>query len=174
MAKELPGKVAVVAGASRGVYDFAALDAITPEHFHKTFDLNVLGLMLTTREAVEYFGEVGGGVVNVSPAVGTLALRNATVYSASKAAVAAVTRAPGAELGRRRVRVNSVNPGRIETETNAMTNPGSAFRKAVESSTPLGRIGQVDDVAPAVVVLAPDDSKWITGESLYLAGGYRR
>jgi 3-oxoacyl-[acyl-carrier protein] reductase len=114
-----------------GVYDFAPLEAITPENFHKQFGLNVLGLLLTTQEAVKHFDAAGGSVVNISSVVGKLALPNATVYSATKAAVDSITH------------------------------------------TPLGRIGQVDDIAPAVAFFASDDAKWVTGETLYIAGGYR-
>lgn len=157
-----------------GVYDFAPLEAITPEHFHKQFGLNVLGLILATQEAVKHFGEAGGSVVNISSVVATLALPNATVYSATKAAVDSVTRTLSAELGPRKVRINAVNPGMVLTEGNAMAaDAESAFRKEVEAHTPLGRIGQVDDIAPAVAFFASDDAKWITGETLHIAGGYR-
>jgi 3-oxoacyl-[acyl-carrier protein] reductase len=157
-----------------GVYDFALLEAITPEHFHKQFDLNVLGLILTTQEAVKHFGEAGGSVINISSVVAKLALPSAAVYSATKAAVDSVTRTLSAELGSRKVRVNAVNPGMVLTEGNAMAaDAENGLRKAVEANTPLGRIGQVDDIAPAVTFFASDDSKWITGETLYIAGGYR-
>jgi len=157
-----------------GVYDFAPLEAITPEHFHRQFDLNVLGLILTTQEAVKHFGPEGGSVVNISSVVGKLALPNATVYSATKAAVDSVTRTLSAELGPKRVRVNAVNPGMVVTEGNASAaDAENEFRKVVEAHTPLGRIGQVDDIAPAVAFFASDDAKWVTGETLYIAGGYR-
>jgi 3-oxoacyl-[acyl-carrier protein] reductase len=157
-----------------GVYDYAPLEAITPEHYHRLFDLNVLGLLLATQEAVKYFGPVGGSVVNISSIVGKIALPNTTVYSATKAAVDSITRTLSAELGPKKVRVNAVNPGMVETEGNAPArDPQSEFRKMVEANTPLGRIGQVDDIAPAVVYFASDDSKWVTGETLYIAGGYR-
>jgi 3-oxoacyl-[acyl-carrier protein] reductase len=157
-----------------GVYDFAPLEAITPEHFHRQFDLNVLGLILTTQEAVKHFGPEGGSVVNISSVVGKLALPNATVYSATKAAVDSVTRTLSAELGPKKVRVNAVNPGMVVTEGNASAaDAENEFRKVVEAHTPLGRIGQVDDIAPAVVFFASDDAKWVTGETLYIAGGYR-
>jgi 3-oxoacyl-[acyl-carrier protein] reductase len=157
-----------------GVYDFAPLEAITPEHFHRQFDLNVLGLILTTQEAVKHFGPEGGSVVNISSVVGKLALPNAMVYSATKAAVDSVTRTLSAELGPKKVRVNAVNPGMVVTEGNASAaDAENEFRKVVEAYTPLGRIGQVDDIAPAVVFFASDDAKWVTGETLYIAGGYR-
>jgi 3-oxoacyl-[acyl-carrier protein] reductase len=157
-----------------GIYNFAPLEDITVEHFRQQFDLNVLGLILTTQEAAKHFGESGGSVVNVSSVVGKLALPGATVYSATKAAVDSVTRTLSAELGPKRIRVNSVNPGMVATEGNAdAADPSNDFRKMVEGRTPLGRIGQVDDIAPAIVYFASDDSKWVTGESLYLTGGYR-
>lgn len=157
-----------------GVYDFAPLEAITPEHYHRQFNLNVLGLILTTQEAARNFGPSGGSVVNISSVVAKLGLPNATVYSATKAAVDSITRTLAAELGPKRIRVNSVNPGMVETEGNASARDAeNEFRKVVEAQTPLGRIGQVDDIAPAVVFFASDDSKWVTGETLYIAGGYR-
>ena len=155
-----------------GVYEFAPLEGITAENFNKQFGLNVLGLILTTQEAVKHFGD-GGSVVNISSVVGKLALPGATVYSATKAAVDSITRTLSAELGPKKIRVNAVNPGMVETEGNYTAKEGSDFRKGVEEKTPLGRIGQVDDIAPAVVYFASDDSKWVTGETLYIAGGFR-
>jgi 3-oxoacyl-[acyl-carrier protein] reductase len=157
-----------------GVYNFAPLDAITPEHFHKQFDLNVLGLILTTQEAVKHFGEGGGSVINIGSVVGKLGLPATTVYSATKAAVDSITRTLSAELGPKKVRVNAVNPGMVVTEGNASArDTESEFRKMVEAKTPLGRIGEVDDIAPAVTFFASDDARWVTGETLYIAGGYR-
>ena len=157
-----------------GIYDFAPLGEITPEHYHRQFNLNVLGLILTTQEAVKHFGDRGGSVINISSVVAKLALPGATVYSATKAAVDSITRTLGAELGPRKIRVNAVNPGMVATEGNASARDADdEFRKTVEAHTPLGRIGQVDDIAPAVVYFASDDSKWVTGETLYIAGGYR-
>ncbi len=157
-----------------GVYEFAPLEAITTENYNKQFNLNVLGLILTTQEAVKYFDASGGSIVNISSVVGKLALPNATVYSATKAAVDSITRTLSAELGPKKIRVNSVNPGMVVTEGNHMAGDAeNEFRKFVEAHTPLGRIGQVDDIAPAVVYLASDDAKWVTGEALYVAGGYR-
>jgi 3-oxoacyl-[acyl-carrier protein] reductase len=170
--KEAFGRLDVLVN-NAGVYDFAPLEAITPEHFHRQFDLNVLGLILATQEAVKHFGPQGGSVVNIGSVVGKLALPSTTVYSATKAAVDSVTRTLSAELGPQKVRVNAVNPGMVQTEGNASAADGSEFRQAVEAHTPLGRIGQVDDIAPAVAFLASEDAKWVTGETLYIAGGYR-
>jgi 3-oxoacyl-[acyl-carrier protein] reductase len=157
-----------------GIYEFAPIEAVTAEHFHKQFDLNVLGLLLTTQEAVKHFGDRGGSVVNISSVVATLGTPNGAVYSATKAAVDAITRSLAKELGARKIRVNSVNPGMIETEgTHSAGITESDFRKQIESQTPLGRIGKVGDIAPVVVYLASDDSAWTTGESFFISGGLR-
>ena len=132
-----------------GIYDFAPLDAITLEHYHKQFDLNVLGLILTTQEALKHFGADGGSVINISSVVGKLAVPTSTVYAATKAAVDSITRTLSAELGPKKVRVNSVNPGMVETEECVGQDAENEFRKMIEAHTPLGRIGQVDDIAPA-------------------------
>ena len=157
-----------------GVYEFAPLESITVEHYRRQFDLNVLGLILATQEAAKLFGDAGGSVINISSVVATAAPPNTAVYSATKAAVDAVTRALAKELGPKKVRVNAINPGMVETEgAHALGIPDSEFRKQVEGQTPLGRIGQPKDIAPAAVFLASDDSAWITGETLHIAGGYR-
>src|SRR5262249_28517478 len=167
--KKVFGRLDVLVN-NAGIYDFAPLEAITPEHYHRQFDLNVLGLLLATQEAVKHFDPAGGSVVNISSIVSKLALPNATVYSATKAAVDSITRTLSAELGPKKIRFNAVTPGRVATEANTTAAPESEFRKVVEAHTPLGRIGQEDDIAPAVVFLASDDSKWVTGETLYIAG----
>jgi 3-oxoacyl-[acyl-carrier protein] reductase len=157
-----------------GVYEFAPLEAVTPEHFHRQFDLNVLGLILATQAAVKHFGPSGGSVINVSSVVSTASPANASVYSATKAAVDSVTRSLSKELGPRNIRVNSINPGLIETEgttTHGLSTSESDFRKEVEAQTPLGRIGQPQDIGPAAVFLASADSAWITGNTLYITGG---
>ncbi len=157
-----------------GIYEFSPLENVTPEHYYKQFDLNVLGLILATQEAAKNFGSAGGAVVNISSVVETSGVPNAAVYSATKGAVGAVTRSLAQELGPRKIRVNSVNPGMVETEGfHAAGISESDFRKAVEAKTPLGRIGQPEDIAPAVAFLASDDASWITGESLYISGGMR-
>jgi len=156
-----------------GLYDFAPLEAITAEHFHKQFDLNVLGLILASQEAAKLMTN-GGSIVNISSVVSTLAPPNSAVYSATKAAVDAVTKALAKELGAKKIRVNSINPGMVETEGfKAQGIHESDMRKQVEAQTPLGRIGQPSDIAPAAVFFASDDSRWITGESLFIAGGFR-
>jgi 3-oxoacyl-[acyl-carrier protein] reductase len=157
-----------------GIYEFAPVEAITEEHFHKQFDLNVLGLILASQEAVKHFGPEGGSIVNISSIVSTLAPANASVYSATKAAVDAVTKSLAKELGPRKIRVNSINPGMVETEGyHAAGIAESDMRKQTEATTPLGRIGQPRDIAPAAVFLASSDSGWLTGETLYITGGLR-
>jgi 3-oxoacyl-[acyl-carrier protein] reductase len=160
-----------------GIYEFAPLEEVTAEHFHRQFDLNVLDLILASQEAVRHFGPAGGSIVNISSLVATLAPATASVYSGTKAAVDAVTRSLSKELGPRRIRVNSISPGIVETEgvAAAVTHPihNRDFRKQLEADTPLGRFGQPEDVGPAVVFFASDDSRWITGETLYISGGYR-
>jgi len=159
-----------------GIYEFAPLAEVTAEHFHKLFDLNVLGLILTTQEAAKHFGADGGSIVNISSVVSTFAPPNTSVYSATKTAVDAVTKSLAKELAARKIRVNSINPGMVETEgtTSAgITGAESDFRKQTVSQTPLGRIGQPQDIAPAAVFLASADSAWITGEALYISGGLR-
>jgi 3-oxoacyl-[acyl-carrier protein] reductase len=156
-----------------GVYEFAPIEQVTPEHFHKLFDLNVLGLLLTTQEALKHLG-AGGSIVNISSVAATSAPPTTSVYSATKAAVDAVTRSLAKELGPRQVRVNSINPGMVETEGfHAAGIAESDFRRQIEAQTPLGRIGQPDDIGPAVVFLASGESAWITGETLHISGGHR-
>jgi len=157
-----------------GIYEFAPLEQISEEHFHKQFNLNVLGLLLTTQEAVKYFGPAGGSVINLSSVVGVNPLPNAAVYSATKAAVDAVTVSLAKELGPKKIRVNSINPGMIETE--GVHSAGfleTEFPKMVVSQTPLGRIGQPQDIGKVATFFASDDSGWVTGETLLISGGMR-
>ena len=134
----------------------------------------MLGLILATQEAVKHFGPEGGSIVNISSVVATPAPPNTSVYSATKAAVDAVTRSLAKELGPRKIRVNAINPGMVETEgLHAAGFSEGDFRKQIEAQTPLGRIGQPQDIGPAAVFLASGDAGWITGETLYIAGGYR-
>jgi 3-oxoacyl-[acyl-carrier protein] reductase len=157
-----------------GLYEFAPLGEITPEHFHKHFDLNVLGLILATQAAVPLFGDRGGSVINISSVVSEAAVPGASVYSATKAAVDAITRVHAAELGPKKIRVNAVNPGMVATEgTQEAGILESDFRKQIEQTTPLGRIGQPGDIASAVAFLASSDASWITGERFFISGGYR-
>ena len=144
-----------------GVYEFASLEDVTPEHFHRQFDLNVLGLILASREAVRHFGSEGGSIINISSGASTLTPPSFSVYSATKAAVDAVTRSLAKELGPRRIRVNAINPGMVETEgLHAAGIAGSDFRKQIESQIPLGRIGQPQDIASAAVFCSGRSSPW--------------
>ena len=172
-AKKAFGKLDILVN-NAGVYEFSPLDEVTGEQFHRLFDLNVLGLVLASREAVKYFGSDGGSIINISSAVSTFAPPNTSVYTGTKGAVDAVTKTLAKELGPRKIRVNAINPGMVETEgvISAGFNEGD-FRKQLELLTPLGRIGQVEDVAPAAVFFASQDAAWITGETLAIAGGLR-
>ncbi|MGC3956496.1 MAG: glucose 1-dehydrogenase [Verrucomicrobiota bacterium] len=157
-----------------GIYEFAPLEQVTEEHFHKQFNLNVLGLLQTTQEALKHFNPAGGSVINISSVVGVNPLPNASVYSATKAAVDAFTKSLAKELGARKIRVNSINPGMIETEgVHAAGFAEGDLRKQVELQTPLGRIGQPQEIATVAAFLASGDSGWITGETFLVAGGFR-
>ncbi len=172
-AKAAYGRVDILVN-NAGVYEFAPLESITVQHFYKHFDLNVFGLLLATQEAVKLMGPEGGSVINISSIASTLAGPNTSVYSATKAAVDAVTKSLAKELGARNIRVNSINPGMVLTEGLHTTGIAqSEFRKQVEAQTPLGRVGQPQDIASAAVFLASSDASWITGETLVVAGGLR-
>jgi len=171
-AKRAFGRVDILVN-NAGIYEFGALEDVTEANFHRQFDLNVLGLLLASKEAVKHF-EDGGSIVNISSIVSTLAPPNAAVYAGSKAAVDAITGSLAKELGPRNIRVNAVRPGMVETEGwHAAGLAESDLRKQVEAQTPLGRIGQPQDVAPAVAFLASPEAAWITGETLLIAGGLR-
>jgi 3-oxoacyl-[acyl-carrier protein] reductase len=157
-----------------GIYEFTPLDQVTEAQFHRQFGTNVLGLILATQEAVRHFSAEGGTVINVSSAVTSITPPNSSVYTGTKGAVDAITRTLAKELGPRKIRVNSINPGIVETEgTHTAGFIGSEFQKGAESQTPLGRIGQTDDITPVAVFLASDDSGWMTGETLLASGGLR-
>ncbi len=171
--KKAFGQVDVLVN-NAGIYEFAPLEELNGEHFHKQFDLNVFGLLVASREAVKHFGDKGGNIINISSVVSTMATPGGSVYAATKAAVDSITRSLAKELGSRKIRVNSINPGMVETEgVRAAGIHESEMRKEVERGTPLGRIGQPLDIAPATVFLASEDSSWITGETLFISGGYR-
>jgi 3-oxoacyl-[acyl-carrier protein] reductase len=171
--KKVFGKLDVLVN-NAGIYEFAPLENVTAEHFHKQFDLNVLGLILASQEAAKHFGPNGGSIINISSIAATMAPATGSVYSATKAAVNAVTISLAKELGPRKIRVNAIGPGMVETDgLHSAGIADSDFRKQTESQTPLGRIGQPSDIAPAVVFLASADASWITGETLYISGGNR-
>lgn len=172
--KKQYGKLDILVN-NAGIFEFLPLEAVNPEHFHKQFDLNVLGLLLTTQEAVKLMGANGGSIINISSIVGPMPVPNASVYSATKAAVDAITVSLAGELGPKKIRVNSVNPGMVETE--GLHTAGIAegdLRKHVEATTPLGRIAQPNDIAKAVVFFASEDAGWVTGQTLLVTGGARQ
>jgi 3-oxoacyl-[acyl-carrier protein] reductase len=157
-----------------GIYRFQPLDDITEDEFHSLFNTNVLGTILATKEAVKHFGASGGSVINISSVASEDAVPTAAVYSATKGAVDAVTRVLAAELGPRKIRVNAIAPGGVETEgTQAAGVIGSDFEKQMVARTALGRLGQPDDIARVAVFLASDDAAWLTGERLAASGGLR-
>ncbi|WNL44922.1 glucose 1-dehydrogenase [Dyella sp. BiH032] len=156
-----------------GVYEFSPLEQITEEHFRKQFDVNVLGLLLTTQAAAKHMGQ-GGSVINIGSLVTRIVPPASAVYSGTKGAVDAITGVLSRELGPRQIRVNALNPGMVETEgTHTAGFIGSDFHKEAVAHTPLGRIGQPQDIASIAVFLASDDSYWLTGEKLYAGGGVR-
>ena len=157
-----------------GIFRFHPLDAVTEEEFHRQFNINVLGLILATREAARHFGPEGGSVINIGSVASESGPAGSVVYSATKGAVAAVTRVLAKELGPRRIRVNSINPGGVETEgTREAGIVGSEAERDTVARTPLGRFGLPDDIAPIAVFLASPESGWLTGEVVTAAGGYR-
>jgi 3-oxoacyl-[acyl-carrier protein] reductase len=165
------GKIDILVN-NAGVYEFGALAAITPEHFHRQFNINVLGLLLTTQEAVKLFPESGGSIINIGSVVTAITPPESAVYTGTKGAVDAITGVLSKELGARKIRVNALNPGIVETEgTHAGGISGSEMEKAVVAQTPLGRTGQPADIATVAVFLASDDSAWITGEQIRAGGG---
>ncbi|MEW5836231.1 MAG: glucose 1-dehydrogenase [Pseudomonadota bacterium] len=156
-----------------GVYEFGALEEITEEHYHRQFNTNVLGLLLVTQAAAKHMGE-GGSIVNVSSLVTRIVPAASAVYTGTKGAVDAITGVLSQELGPRRIRVNAVNPGIVETEgTHSAGFIGSEFEADIVARTPLGRTGQPQDIASIVTFLASDESRWLTGERLYAGGGLR-
>lgn len=169
--KEAFGQLDILVN-NAGIYGIAPLGQITEEHFQRLFDLNVLGPILTTQEALKHFGPEGGSIINVSSIVSALSPADQSVYNATKSAVDGLTRTFAKELGQRKIRVNSINPGPIETEGTHSTGFMDRFQRLIPT-IPLGRIGQPQDIAPAVVFLASSDSEWMTGETLYITGGIR-
>ena len=157
-----------------GVYEFAPLENVSETEFHREFNTNVLGLILTTKEAVKHFPSEGGSIINIGSVASHITPPASVVYSATKAAVDAITGVLAKELGPRKIRVNSINPGMVETEgTHAGGIIGSDFQKQTVAQTPLGRHGQPEDISPLAVFLASADSGWLTGEILVASGGLR-
>jgi 3-oxoacyl-[acyl-carrier protein] reductase len=156
-----------------GVYEFASIESVTEESFHKLFNINVLGLLLTTQAAVKHLGE-GASIINIGSAVSRVTPANSSVYTGTKGAVDAITGVLSRELGSRKIRVNTLNPGIVETEGTVSAGfIGSDFEKSIVAQVPLGRSGQVGDIAPLAVFLASDDSGWLSGEQLVASGGMR-
>lgn len=155
-----------------GVYAFAPLEEITEEHFHKHFNINVLGVLLASQAAARHFGERGGAIINIGSVVSDSPMPGATVYAATKGALDTITGVLASELGPRRIRVNSLNPGLTNTEGNAFMSGGD-MEKAMVERTPLGRTGKPDDIADVAVFLASEDARWVTGQLLQVSGGLR-
>jgi len=171
--KKAFGKVDILVN-NAGVYDFKPLEEVTESEFHREFNTNVLGLVLATQEAVKHFGAEGGNVINVSSVASSVTPPNSAIYTGTKGAVDAITQALAKELGPRKIRINAVNPGGVETEGfHALGFSGSDFEKQMIAQTPLGRLGQPQDVAPVVAFLASSEAEWITGETIRVAGGFR-
>jgi 3-oxoacyl-[acyl-carrier protein] reductase len=157
-----------------GVYEFRPLEAVDEAHYHRLFDLNVLGLLLTTQAAVKLMNGSGGSVINISSMASRQPVNASTVYAATKGAVDVITQVLAQELGQKKIRVNALSPGMTDTE-GLRSNPldNKAFREYVVSRTALGRVGAVDDIADAALFLASDESRWITGEAVQIGGGLR-
>jgi 3-oxoacyl-[acyl-carrier protein] reductase len=157
-----------------GIYAFDPIEAVTEDEFHRQFNTNVLAPILTIQEALKHFGPEGGSVINVSSVASTSAVPNSVVYSATKGAVDSIARVLGAELGARKIRVNTIAPGGVETEgVHRIGIIGSDFEKQMVADTPLGRLGQPDDIAGVAVFLASDNARWLTGERITASGGLR-
>ena len=157
-----------------GVYAFTPLEQVTAEDYYRIFDLNVLGLLLSSKESLKYFGPEGGSIINIGSVVSSLTPPGSSIYTATKGAVDAITHVLAKELGPKNIRVNSINPGMVETEgVHAAGFIGSDFEKNAVAQTPLGRIGQPKDIATIAAFLASDDSNWLTGELVKAGGGLR-
>ncbi len=171
--KKAFGSVSVLVN-NAGVYEMLPLEGITEAHFHKIYDVNVLGPLLTTQEAVKHFAPEGGSIINISSVVSTFAPPGSAVYSGTKGALDVTTKVLAKELGPKKIRVNAINPGMVETEgTHAAGFIESDFQKQIEAQTPLGRIGQPSDIGTVAAFLASEDSSWITGEIFVVSGGFR-
>jgi 3-oxoacyl-[acyl-carrier protein] reductase len=172
-ARKAFGKIDILVN-NAGVYDFKPIEEVTESEFHREFNTNVLGLILATQEAVKHFGAEGGSVINVSSVASSATPPNSAIYTGTKGAADGITRALAKELGPRKIRINAVNPGGVETEGfHALGFSGSDFEKQMIAQTPLGRLGQPQDVAPVVAFLASSEAEWITGETIRVAGGFR-
>jgi 3-oxoacyl-[acyl-carrier protein] reductase len=170
-AKKAYGKVDILVN-NAGVYGFGSLEQVTVDEYRRQHETNVLGLLLTTKNALSLFPAEGGSVVNISSVVSELAPPFGSVYASTKGAVDTITKSLAKELASRKIRVNAINPGLVMTEgTHSAGILGSEFEKEAVASTPLGRAGQPEDIAPPVSFLASDDARWITGETIFVSGG---
>jgi 3-oxoacyl-[acyl-carrier protein] reductase len=157
-----------------GVFEFEPIEAVTEQEFHREFNINVLGSILTIQEALKHFGPEGGSVINISSIASESAVPNSVVYAATKSAVDSITRVLSKELGSRKIRVNTIAPGGVETEgVHRIGIIGSEFQKNMVASTPMGRFGQPEDIAKVAVFLASPDAEWLTGERITASGGFR-
>jgi len=170
--KKAYGKVDILVN-NAGIFEFRPLEQIDADHFHRQFNLNVLGTLFATQEAAKLMPAEGGSVINLSSVVSLTPPANGSVYSATKAAVDVITRSLAQELGPRKIRVNSIAPGFTITEGVISTGADVAFKDYAVSRTPLGRPGEPQDIAKAALFLASDDSGWVTGEVLPVGGGVR-
>jgi 3-oxoacyl-[acyl-carrier protein] reductase len=171
--KKTFGKLDILVN-NAGVYQFSPIEEVNTELYNRLFNTNVLGTLLATREAVKLFGDNGGSIINIGSAVTELNVPTSSIYTATKGAVDSITAVLSKELGPKKIRVNSINPGMIETEgTHSAGFIGSDLQTSFEGQTPLGRIGQVGDITPLAVFLASTDSAWLTGETLVASGGLR-
>ena len=167
--KQTHGKLDILVN-NAGVYSFGAIEQVTPEEFYRQFNLNVLGLLLAIKEAIPLMGTEGGSVINIGSAVGSMPPANSAIYSATKAAVDSLTVSLSKEFGSRKIRVNSLNPGFVATEGQQGFLEGDVYDMAIKS-TPLGRVGQPEDIGPIAVFLASEDSHWLTGQRILASGG---
>lgn len=171
-AKKAYGKLDVLVN-NAGIFEFQPLEDLTEAEFHRQFNINVLGTLLAAQESLKYFGPEGGSIINLSSVVSVNPVPNSAIYSATKGAVDTLTRGLAKELAGRKIRVNAIAPGGVETEgTHRIGMIGSDFEKQIVDQTPLGRIGQPEDIAKVAVFLASEDSGWLTGERIVAAGGY--
>jgi 3-oxoacyl-[acyl-carrier protein] reductase len=157
-----------------GVYEFRPLETVDEDHYRRLFDLNVLGLLLTTQEAVKSMNGAGGSIINISSIVSRQPVNASSVYAATKGAVDVITQVLAQELGQKRIRVNALSPGVTDTEgLRSVNGENKQFTDYAVSRTPLGRLGSAADIADAALFLASDDSRWITGEAVQIGGGLR-
>lgn len=171
--KQAFGQVDILVN-NAGVYNFGSIVDFDANEYHRQFNINVLGLLQASQAAVKSFGENGGSIINIGSTITNLNMPGSVIYTATKSAVEAITKVLSKELGPKKIRVNSINPGMVETEgTHTAGLIGSDMHHEVTKTTPLGRIGQPDDIAPVAVFLASDDSRWLTGEILVVSGGVR-